>query len=272
MRVFICWSGKASHKVAEAVKTFLEDTIQEVKPFLSSESIQKGGRWLTDISGQLSACNFGILCMTKENLNSRWLLFEAGALSKDSAEGRVSALLTGVEASDVESPLSQFQHTASNSEDVLKLLQSINSLVPEANRRSDAQLLRAFDKSWPDLERELEAASKLKSPKPEPAARDNDSIMKEMLELLRGLARDAEAAKQPIGFPYITSSQISPALLEGLKVGTGRIAPLIYTTTVPPGASLLDTADTDNAAGTQSKPKTQSASKPRAPIIKPLKT
>jgi TIR domain len=224
MQVFICWSGKASHNIAEALKTFLEDTIQGVQPFLSSESIQKGGRWLAEVSGHLSTCNFGILCLTKENLSSRWMLFEAGALSKDSAEGRVTALLTGIEASDVEAPLSQFQHTGIDRPDILKLLTTINSLVPEPSRRTEAQLARAFDKSWPDLEREFSDAGKLKPPVPAPPARDNESIMKEMLELLRGLARDAEMAKLAItpALPlYQYGQQISPALLDTLTNGIG---------------------------------------------------
>ena len=194
MQVFICWSGTASHNVAKALMTFLEDTIQEVKPFLSSESIQKGGHWLNEISGQLSASNFGVLCLTKENLNSRWLLFEAGALSKDAAEGRVSALLIGVESSAVESPLSQFQNTRTDRNEVFKLLQSINSKLPESNRRSETKLARAFDKFWPDLEKALTEAASLKAVAAAPA-RDGDSIMKEVLELLRGLTRDFEAAK-----------------------------------------------------------------------------
>ncbi len=233
MQVFICWSGKASHNIAEALKTFLEDTIQEVKPFLSSESIQKGGRWLAEISGQLSQCNFGILCLTKENLNSRWMLFEAGALSKDHVEGRVTALLTGIEASDVEAPLSQFMHTGTDRADILKLLMTINSLVPEPSRRTEAQLTRAFEKSWPDLERELDKAAKLKSPSL--PVRDTDSILKEVLELVRGLVRDAEMAK-PLGTLFDYANPNATNSSGGSSV---------FRTSASPAASLLDSVSTD---------------------------
>jgi hypothetical protein len=259
MHVFICWSGKASNNIAEALKTFLEDTIQGVKPFLSSESIQKGGRWLAEVGGQLSQCNFGILCLTRENLNSRWMLFEAGALSKDHVEGRVTALLTGIEASDVEAPLSQFQHTGMDRTDILKLLTTINSLVPETSRRTDAQLMRAFDKSWPDLERELDKAAKLKAPTA--PVRDTESILKEVLELVRGLARDAESAKSlETMFAHIDPSATNYS--GGSIFETGA-----------PAVSLLDSA----APGGLSTPETAVATLLRrrrrhAPIIKPLKT
>jgi hypothetical protein len=261
MQVFICWSGKASNNIAEALKTFLEDTIQGVKPFLSSESIQKGGRWLAEVSGQLAQCKFGILCLTKENLNSRWMLFEAGALSKDHVESRVTALLAGIDASDVEAPLSQFQHTGMDRTDILKLLTTINSLVPEPSRRTEAQLMRAFDKSWPDLERELDKAAKLKSPTA--AVRDTHSILKEVLELVRGLARDAESAK-PLGTLFG---------LDGVDPSTTNYGSGTIFQTGAPAVSLLDPA----APGGLSTPETAATLLRRrrhrhAPIIKPLKT
>jgi TIR domain len=278
MQVFICWSGKASHKIAEALKTFLEDTIQDVKPFLSSESIQKGGRWLAEISGRLSECNFGILCLTKDNLDSRWLLFEAGALSKNSTDGRVSALLTGIQASDVESPLSQFQHTGADSTDVFKLLQTINTLLPEANRRTESQLKRSFEKSWPDFEKELDAAAKMKGPSPAAPARDPDSIMNETLELVRGLVRDAEAAKAvpsaTLGFPYYSSVQkISPALYAALAQTGAISAPIIVTDSDQPTAgtqSRIAGSNSPPAAGALSGIMGSNVSKAPAPI-KPLK-
>jgi hypothetical protein len=100
MQIFLCWSGKASLAIAQAMHTFLGDTIQELKPFLSSEDIRKGGRWNNEIGLRLAECNFGILCMTKENLDARWILFEAGALSK-LPTSHVTAILAGIQSTDV---------------------------------------------------------------------------------------------------------------------------------------------------------------------------
>jgi len=41
MQVFLCWSGAASHQIAQVLHDFLGDVIQDLKPFLSSDS---GGR------------------------------------------------------------------------------------------------------------------------------------------------------------------------------------------------------------------------------------
>ena len=68
-------------------------------------------------------------CLTRENLSSPWLLFEARAISKHREAGHVCTYLIGLTSNDVEEPLSQFQHTRADKEDTLQLLQTINSLL-----------------------------------------------------------------------------------------------------------------------------------------------
>jgi hypothetical protein len=50
--------------------------------WISSEDIYKGSRWLLEISNELNASKAGIICLTQDNINSPWINFEAGALSK----------------------------------------------------------------------------------------------------------------------------------------------------------------------------------------------
>ena len=84
MKVFISWSGNISLKVALIFRDWLPSVIQSIEPYVSSEDIDKGARWSTDIAKELENSTFGILCVTKENLEAPWLSFEAGALSKPS--------------------------------------------------------------------------------------------------------------------------------------------------------------------------------------------
>ena len=89
MKVFISWSGAISHQVALVLREWLPSVIQAVEPYVSSEDIDKGARWTTDISKELEASQYGILCVTPENIEAPWLNFEAGALSKTIDKSRV---------------------------------------------------------------------------------------------------------------------------------------------------------------------------------------
>ena len=82
MRVFLSWSGPLSKAVAELLKEWIKMVLHASKPWLSSEDIEKGSLWFGEISDQLKNTCIGIVCLTKENMNRPWILFESGALAK----------------------------------------------------------------------------------------------------------------------------------------------------------------------------------------------
>lgn len=205
MQIFLCWSGKVSHAIAQAMHTFLGDTIQELKPFLSSEDIRKGGRWSNEIGIQLADCNFGILCMTKDNLDARWILFEAGALSK-LPNSHVTALLAGIQSTDITPPLSQFQHTGISRAEILKLLEDINGLLPEEKRLDSARLIRVFDSNWPAVNDSLTASLKLsEGDAPAVQRRSTENMVEELLDLVREMKRESEVNRSTPGLGWITT-------------------------------------------------------------------
>jgi hypothetical protein len=113
MKIFISWSGSTSQQIAQELRDFLPLILQGVEPFITSVDIEKGARWQGEIATQLEASNYGLVCLTRQNLASQWLAFEAGALSKH-LDGRVSTVLFNVGHSEVEMPLGMFQGTFSN--------------------------------------------------------------------------------------------------------------------------------------------------------------
>ncbi len=118
MKVFISWSGNKSHRVALVFREWLPSVIQSVVPYVSSEDIDKGARWSTDIAKELEDSTFGILCVTKDNLNAPWLSFEAGALSKTMDKSFVSPFLFDIKRAEVNGPILQFQSTIFEKEDI----------------------------------------------------------------------------------------------------------------------------------------------------------
>ena len=126
MKVFISWSGSFSRNIAIILHDWLPMVIQSIDPYVSSEEIDKGARWIVNISKELEATNFGIICITEENVDAPWLSFEAGALSKSLQYSRVLPFLIGLKNSDFKGPLSQFQTSTFDKNDVNKLILSIN--------------------------------------------------------------------------------------------------------------------------------------------------
>ena len=110
MKVFISWSGELSKATAEHLKKWIPCIVQSVEVFFSPEDIEKGENWDSKISQVLSECNYGIICLTSQNVSAPWINFEAGAIAK-SLDSRVSCLMVDIRPSDIKGPLSRYQAT-----------------------------------------------------------------------------------------------------------------------------------------------------------------
>jgi hypothetical protein len=185
MKVFISWSGERSKAIADALHHWLPTVIQSIETWMSEHDIDKGTRNIPAISKNLEETQFGIICLTPENLNAPWLLFEAGALSKSQEDARVWTFLYALEYVDVQGPLSQFQHTKAQEDDVRKLLQAINK-ASVSSSITDQQLQVSFDRGWPELEESLRTIpATTEDPAPKRSDRD---LIEESLTILRKLA------------------------------------------------------------------------------------
>jgi len=191
MKIFLSWSGETSHKVAIAFRDWLPQVIQSLNPYVSSEDIDKGTRWSTDIAKELEESAYGIILVTKENLVAPWVNFEAGALSKIIDKSNVSLFLFNVKRSEVKGPLLQFQSTTFEKEDIQKLLKSINNRIDEEERLEESKLERAFNVWWSELESTLnEIPSTVQEATKEPHIESDSSKKSEILEELLHLVRD----------------------------------------------------------------------------------
>lgn len=160
--------------------------IQSVRPYVSSEDIDKGTRWSSDIANELAESTFGILCITKENLDAPWINFEAGALSKTIDKSLVAPFLFDIKRSEVKGPLLQFQSTINEREDIKKLLISINNRQKEEERLEDQSLQKTLEVWWPQLENSLNSINDHREDQKTLNKQNHkEEILEELLELAR---------------------------------------------------------------------------------------
>ena len=184
MKVFISWSGSRSKDLANALRQWLPMVLQYVEPWVSDKDISAGERWAQAIAGELESANFGIICITPENINSEWILFEAGALSKSMLDGKVIPLLFGLELSDLSGPLSQFQAQKIEQVGVMEVVKAINKVAEKpASQQIVDQLVPTL---WPQLQETLANIPAI-APS-EKHKRPSHEILEELVTGVRGLS------------------------------------------------------------------------------------
>ena len=231
MKVFVSWSGEDSLALAQILRSWLPLAVQSIDPFVSEEDISKGTRWVNEVSSELADCVYGIICVTPNNMNAPWLNFEAGALSKNLGD-RVSPILRDLKKSDLTGPLSIFQATAIERDDMHRLLESINSASQTAAMKPE-QLTGAFDLAWPKLKAEIEtlpAATARSGSDNIKAARERSSteLLEELLELTRTQLRIMNEPQDLLPASYLLSvlgsTRSNPSFDDTLIVDLTEIA------------------------------------------------
>lgn len=184
-KVFISWGGDLSKKLAQEINNWLPSVLQFVAPYFTPEDIEKGARWESNIAEELSSSNVGIICLTKDNIDRPWILFEAGALSKNFGKSNVCTILFDVDSTNITGPLTCFQATKFEKADFKKLLQTINNTGGDLKLKPNT-LDDVFEMWWPKLEERIKAilSSEEKKDKKDKKRSERD-ILEEILELTR---------------------------------------------------------------------------------------
>lgn len=204
MKVFIGWSGEASQALAEALREWIPLVLHYVEPWMSKVDIAAGARWGQEIAEQLEDCDFGVMCLTPENVETQWIGFEAGALSKSMEEGRVVPLLLNLEPNDIIiGPLAQFQAKKVDESGIGDVIKSINEAggkkVPEATAET------LFDELWHLLKDKLPA---IRGKVPTPKEKGEQDVLEDLVtgvrlimgrlgEVERALASDSTGSFRP---------------------------------------------------------------------------
>lgn len=188
MKIFISWSGERSKAVAEILCEWIQLVLQSSKPWISSNGIERGALWFNNIMDELADTKIGVFCLTRENKDRPWILFEAGAVTKGQDVARVCTLLIDLPSTELEPPLSQFNYSSVTPEDMWKLIFTLNSHMAESSLK-ETILKEVFDTYWPKFDAKFkEAISKTES-QATPPSRTQDEILREILMGTRSIER-----------------------------------------------------------------------------------
>jgi hypothetical protein len=194
MKVFISWSGETSRSLADALHNWLLLVLHYVEPWMSDVDIDAGDRWGESVAKELEASNFGIICVTRENVSSSWILFEAGALAKSMKGSRVIPLLFDLDFRDISGPLAQFQAKKLEKSGIGEVVQSINQSAESPDDQGRATQL--FDALWPQLEAAVDAIPT--DTEPAKHARPQGEILEEMVASIRTLDARVRDMSDPV--------------------------------------------------------------------------
>ena len=217
MKVFITWSGETSGALADVLRQWLPTVIQAVRPYYSPDDVMKGTRWTYEIAQELEGAQVGLICLTRENLKAPWIMYEAGALSKSLDNAKVCPILFGVDQSQLEGPLVQFQACEFAKTDIKRVVRMINAQLGDSALAANV-LDRVFEMWWPQLEEEinnvLAADQSAESETEDP--RTEKELLAEVLRLTRLNTRRPQttavisaAAAQDLGSSYLTLAEES---------------------------------------------------------------
>jgi hypothetical protein len=195
MNVFISWSGERSKAIAELLKAWIKATLQATEPWMSGRDLDRGALWFSQISDQLKDSAVGIVCLTQDNKEKPWILFEAGALAKGLSSNRVCTLLIDLEHTDIQDPLAQFHHTKLNKEGMLQLLTTLNRSLGAQALQKDV-LDEVFGIYWPNIEPKISAALRATTPQAKAKPRSNEELLLEILENTRQIKLQGSRTKQ----------------------------------------------------------------------------
>lgn len=188
MRVFLSWSGKRSKKVAESLREWLPRVLQSVRPWMSSTDIAPGSNWSVALKDGLSEAKAGIVCVTRDNINNPWSVFEAGVLYHRIGENFVCPYLLDLPPAELEGPLAQLQALEANKEGTRKLIETLNNALPKS-LLSNEDLKPTADVWWSSLEGKLKQIPEHEPT--EPPSRTDKDLLEEILLVTRSLSMDS---------------------------------------------------------------------------------
>ena len=129
MTVFIGWAGETSKEIASILKNWLNEMFDGFIDVFTPVSPPIDIIPRSDALDNAISAECALLCVTADNVNSQWLYYEAGVLSRNVK--LMAPILCGVSSSQLAAPLRMFQPISFEVDDIWKLTVELNHLCYE---------------------------------------------------------------------------------------------------------------------------------------------
>ncbi|PZO47703.1 MAG: hypothetical protein DCF16_17395 [Alphaproteobacteria bacterium] len=167
--IFISWSGEKSKKVANRLADFLEDVLG-VKAYTSDKEMKPAQNWRDELERRLSEAKFCIMCLSIENIDAPWMMWESGAIwqarkhaeadSSDRNE-RVCPFLIDFPPGELPSlagPLGGVNVVRYGEDEVRKLVFQLHHILNPAAAADG--VTRRFQVGWPGCKQDIDGILK----------------------------------------------------------------------------------------------------------------
>ncbi len=129
VKVFISWSGEASHQVAKTLRDWVPQVLQSVEPWLASSELISGQPVAKSIEGSITSADVVLLCLTRQNMLSNWTKIESAVALN--AKRPIIPVCIDFPVSDLSGMFAMYQGMTLDEAGIHRLMTALNSRLTD---------------------------------------------------------------------------------------------------------------------------------------------
>jgi hypothetical protein len=152
VKTFVSFSGVKSKGTADALELFLLRVAPDVEVIRAEADIALGQDWASAIRDHLTDIDLAVICVTRDNHEKPWFLFEIGTLAQRASV--IVLFLLDLSPQELGTPLAGFQAIIPTPESTWELVKGV-AAVSEASPALDETRER-FSSNWKEFSEALQ--------------------------------------------------------------------------------------------------------------------
>lgn len=197
IKIFLSWSGKKSQELATLFKTYVTDILPKIDFYFSPDDLKGGEKWRQSIEEGLNNNTYGIIFLTPSNLTSKWVYFEAGAISKSTKQAKILPLLYQIDINEIGQPFSDYQCKMFSKDSILTTIYEMNECQANVYKLPKDTIKRNFDRLSDEIQSNIEQIDKINEVNEDNSLEiedanllESDDKINEILQILREQSSD----------------------------------------------------------------------------------